>query len=188
MALSFSLNDAERDYLSRVARLAIESALAGRDAARPPEPPASAGAAAAGPDTLRRALGSFVTLTLDGRLRGCIGTIVGREPLFLNVWRMARAAAFEDPRFPPLTVREWPETASHISVLDELTPCPDPQAIEVGRTARSCPAIHGAQRRFSAAGARGTGLGSRDLPGTALRQGGPARRQLARARRAAVLV
>ena len=133
MALSFSLNDAERDYLSRVARLAIESALAGRDASRPPEPPASAGAAAAGPDTLRRALGSFVTLTLDGRLRGCIGTIVGREPLFLNVWRMARAAAFEDPRFPPLTVREWPETASHISVLDELTPCPDPQAIEVGR-------------------------------------------------------
>ena len=75
MALSFSLNDAERDYLSRVARLAIESALAGRDASRPPEPPASAGAAAAGPDTLRRALGSFVTLTLDGRLRGCIGTM-----------------------------------------------------------------------------------------------------------------
>ncbi len=133
MALSFALNDAERDYLGRVARLSIESVLAGKDAAGPPEPPTSAAATAAGPDTVRRALGSFVTLTINGGLRGCIGTIVGREPLFLNVWRMARAAAFEDPRFPPLTLREWPETVSHISVLDELTPCPDPQAVEVGR-------------------------------------------------------
>ena len=76
---------------------------------------------------------SFVTLTTDGRLRGCIGTIVGREPLYLNLWRMARAAAFEDPRFPSLTLREWAGAALHISVLDELTPCPDPEAIEVGR-------------------------------------------------------
>lgn len=39
MALSFSLNDAERAYLSRVIRLSIESVLAGKIAACPPEPP-----------------------------------------------------------------------------------------------------------------------------------------------------
>ncbi|MGE9984719.1 AmmeMemoRadiSam system protein A [Desulfovibrio sp. SGI.169] len=132
MALSFSLNNAERAYLSRVARLSIESVLAGK-AACAPEPPAGEDATATGRGALRRALGAFVTLSLGGDLRGCMGVIAGREPLFLNVWRMARAAAFEDPRFPPLHPREWPETAVRISVLDELTPCPDPQAVEVGR-------------------------------------------------------
>lgn len=133
MALSFSLNDAERAYLSRLARLSIESVLAGKDAACPPEPPADTDAGETGPGSLRRALGAFVTLDRGGSLRGCMGVIVSREPLFLNVWRMARAAAFEDPRFPPLSLREWAETGSHVSVLDELTPCNDPQAIEVGR-------------------------------------------------------
>ena len=82
---------------------------------------------------LRRPLGAFVTITLGGNLRGCIGTIVGREPLEENVWRMARAAALEDPRFPPLTAREWERAELEISVLDELTPCPDPALVEVGR-------------------------------------------------------
>ena len=127
MGVTFSLNDEERQWLSRLARESITTALEGREASPPPLPSALAGGA------LAQSLGSFVTLNKNGDLRGCIGNMVGREPLWQNVWRMARAAAFEDPRFPPLTVREWPETASHISVLDELTPCPDPQAIEVGR-------------------------------------------------------
>lgn len=135
MALSFRLSDAEQSYLARLARLSIESELAGRPDALPPEP--ECGEAAAGAEaascSLRRALGSFVTLTLQGQLRGCIGTIAGREPLYRNVWRMARAAAFEDPRFPPLTLREWGGATLHISVLDELAPCPDPTAVKVGR-------------------------------------------------------
>lgn len=135
MALSFSLSDAERAYLARLARMSIESKLAGRPQALPPEPECCAATAGSetAPCALRRALGSFVTLTLQGQLRGCIGAITGREPLYRNVWRMARAAAFDDPRFLPLTLPEWGGADLHISVLDELTPCPDPTAIEVGR-------------------------------------------------------
>lgn len=135
MGLSFSLSEAEQAYLARLARLSIESGLAGRSNALPPEPEckeATAGAETAS-CTLRRALGSFITLTLQGQLRGCIGTVQGREPLYQNVWRMARAAAFEDPRFAPLTLPEWGRAALQISVLDELAPCPDPTAVEVGR-------------------------------------------------------
>ena len=135
MALSFSLSDSERAYLARLARMSIESVLAGRPEALPPEP--ECGVVTAGTETtsctLRRALGSFVTITVQGSLRGCIGAVVGREPLYQNVWHMARSAAFEDPRFPPLMLQQWGEAALHISVLDELSPCPDPEAVEVGR-------------------------------------------------------
>ena len=64
---------------------------------------------------------------------GCIGNMVGREPLWQNVWRMARAAAFEDPRFPALDAEEWPHCHLHISVLGPLSPCPDPARIVIGR-------------------------------------------------------
>lgn len=127
MGVTFSLNDEERRWLSRLARQSIETALAGRHTAVPDPPPELAGG------TLSALLGSFVTLNKDGDLRGCIGTMLGREPLWQNVWRMARAAAFEDPRFPPLSAAEWPQCSLHISVLGPLSPCPDPQQIVIGR-------------------------------------------------------
>ncbi|MBQ7456911.1 MAG: AmmeMemoRadiSam system protein A [Desulfovibrio sp.] len=82
---------------------------------------------------MSRNLGSFVTLSLNGQLRGCIGSILGREPLYQNIWHMAKQAAFSDPRFPPLTVSEWPQCAIEISVLDEPSLCPDPSLIEIGK-------------------------------------------------------
>lgn len=182
MSLSFSLSEAERTYLARLARMSIESKLAGTPPSLPPEPdcrPASTETGAA-VCTLRRALGSFVTLTMQGQLRGCIGAVIGREPLYQNVWRMAGAAAFEDPRFPPLTLPEWGKAALHISVLDELTPCPDPEAVEVGRHGLGA-AIYGSQRRVSTPGSCGTGLGSKSVPEQSLPQGGFAARKLARA-------
>lgn len=90
MGVSFSLNDEERQWLSRLARESITTALEGREVVPPPLPSALAGG------TLAQSLGSFVTLNKDGDLRGCIGNMVGREPLWQNVWRMARAAAFEE--------------------------------------------------------------------------------------------
>lgn len=126
MSLSFSLSDAEKTFLGDQAKKAIESRLfdlADVEPARPGE----------NETILRRDLGSFVTLTLNGQLRGCIGTIVASEPLFLNVWRMARSAAFNDPRFPPLTRNEWGPLAMEISVLDAPSPCPNPDEIEIGR-------------------------------------------------------
>ena len=135
MTLSFSLSEADRAYLARLARMSIESELAGRSHVRPPEPECAdvTDGNATSSCVLRSALGAFVTLTLREQLRGCVGSITGREPLYQNVWHMARAAAFEDPRFPPLTLREWGNVALHISVLDEPAPCPDPTTIEVGR-------------------------------------------------------
>jgi len=49
------------------------------------------------------------------------------------VWDMARSAAFEDPRFPPLTRGEFQAVEYEISILSPLAPCPDPERVEVGR-------------------------------------------------------
>ena len=50
---------------------------------------------------------AFVTLTLDGHLRGCIGSLTAHRPLAEDVTANALAAAFDDPRFPPLTAAEF---------------------------------------------------------------------------------
>jgi hypothetical protein len=68
-------------------------------------------------DWLRKDGASFVTLRLAGELRGCIGTIDARRPLGEDVARNARAAAYRDPRFPPVTAAERPELQIEVSVL-----------------------------------------------------------------------
>jgi MEMO1 family protein len=60
--------------------------------------------------------GVFVTLTQDGRLRGCIGRHEADVPLYQLVPQMAKAAAFDDPRFPPLRADELDRTLIKISV------------------------------------------------------------------------
>ncbi len=132
MGLSFSLDAAQREFLGRQAELAISSILNNDPQARPllPDPECSASEHGF---TMNRKLGSFVTLSIRHNLRGCIGTIIGQEPLYLNVWNMARAAAFNDPRFPPLQENEWPQVKMEISVLDAPTRCMNPQEIEIGR-------------------------------------------------------
>jgi hypothetical protein len=57
-------------------------------------------------DTLSRPSACFVTLNLAGKLRGCVGTILPKEPLAEAVQRYAQAAAFEDKRFQPVTLDE----------------------------------------------------------------------------------
>jgi AmmeMemoRadiSam system protein A len=59
----------------------------------------------------------FVTLTEDGTLRGCIGSIEPYRPLRDDVRHNARAAAFADPRFPPLTADELPRVRIEVSLL-----------------------------------------------------------------------
>jgi AmmeMemoRadiSam system protein A len=125
-AIDFSLSDDERASLSALACRAIEDELAGR---KQPDIAASAPKQAA----LRAPAGAFVTLHSQGRLRGCIGSLLPREPLYATVSHMARAAAFQDPRFPPLRQEEWPGVSVEISVLSPPTRCPDPKLIEIGR-------------------------------------------------------
>ena len=68
-------------------------------------------------DWLRAHGASFVTLRLDGELRGCIGSIEARRPLGDDVAHSARAAAYRDPRFSPVTREEIPRLAVEVSVL-----------------------------------------------------------------------
>ena len=65
---------------------------------------------------------TFVTLKQAGELRGCIGSLEPRRPLGVDVRENAIAAAFRDPRFPPLTAREFATTSIEVSLLtrDEL--------------------------------------------------------------------
>jgi hypothetical protein len=65
---------------------------------------------------------SFVTLTKDGELRGCIGSLQATRPLGQDVASNARAAAFEDPRFPKLTRDEWASCAVEVSLLSTPKP------------------------------------------------------------------
>ncbi len=60
---------------------------------------------------------SFVTLTQNGELRGCIGNLEADRALRTDVQANARAAAFHDPRFPALTLQDYPDLQIEVSVL-----------------------------------------------------------------------
>ncbi len=63
---------------------------------------------------------SFVTLTQQGQLRGCIGTLEARRSLLSDVKANAVAAALHDPRFTPLAVTELPDTEIEVSLLSAM--------------------------------------------------------------------
>lgn len=72
------------------------------------------------PAWARRSGASFVTLTGDDGLLGCIGSLEARRPLAHDVAANALAAAFDDPRFPPLTAAQFVGLAIEVSVLGPL--------------------------------------------------------------------
>jgi AmmeMemoRadiSam system protein A len=74
------------------------------------------------PAALRREVGAFVTLTIDGALNGCIGNIEGAEPLGVAVPRLAWSAAFADPRLPALRADQYERLTISISILSPLAP------------------------------------------------------------------
>ncbi|HEY5124509.1 MAG TPA: AmmeMemoRadiSam system protein A [Ignavibacteria bacterium] len=69
---------------------------------------------------LKKHMGAFVTLNIDGNLHGCIGRFASTDPLYEVVNQMAIAAAFEDTRFPPLSKDEFNKLKIEISVLGPL--------------------------------------------------------------------
>jgi AmmeMemoRadiSam system protein A len=116
------LDDSQRKELLGIARRALEGYVgAGRI---PPGEGAPGKLAAPG--------AAFVTLTKNGRLRGCIGYTEAVAPLFKVVQECAVAAATEDPRFPPVSTNELPSLRVEISVLTPLFPI-RPEEVEVGR-------------------------------------------------------
>ena len=84
---------------------------------------------------------TFVTLTKQGELRGCIGTLHPVRPLILDVNYNAYAAAFEDPRFPPLKPHEKAFLELSISILS--TPEPFPVESEQDLIDRLNPGVDG---------------------------------------------
>jgi len=73
-------------------------------------------------DELQAVRASFVTLDRLGQLRGCIGHLEAYLPLVEDVAENAFAAAFRDPRFPPLAASELADLEIHISVLTPAEP------------------------------------------------------------------
>jgi len=74
------------------------------------------------PEPLGEPGAAFVTLTRGAELRGCIGSLEARRALVEDVAENAYAAAFRDPRFPPLSEGERAELSIHISVLSPPEP------------------------------------------------------------------
>jgi AmmeMemoRadiSam system protein B/AmmeMemoRadiSam system protein A len=72
------------------------------------------------PDDLKKPMGAFVTLKINGALRGCIGRFFSEEPLYNVVSESAISSAFEDPRFSPLTKDEYKVTNIEITVIGPL--------------------------------------------------------------------
>jgi AmmeMemoRadiSam system protein A len=84
---------------------------------------------------------TFVTLTIDGQLRGCIGRLQASRPLAEDVAANAIAAAFDDPRFPPLRREEFAAVRFEVSLL---SPAEDfPVRDEADACARLRPGIDG---------------------------------------------
>ena len=116
------LTTEQRRHLLRIARESIQAVLDGRR----PEP-------AAPDEELRQPAGSFVTLTRDGELRGCIGSIHPVAPLYQAVSNSAVNAAFRDPRFLPLQKEELAEIEIEISVMGPIEAVTNVEEIVVGR-------------------------------------------------------
>jgi AmmeMemoRadiSam system protein A len=119
--MSFNLSGEEKRLLIQTAREAIQSRLE----KRPPRYPLPT-------ENLKTVCGAFVTLHHRGKLRGCIGFVVARAPLIETVKEAAQSAAFQDPRFAPLTRNELEDVSLEISVLSPLEPISSLEAIEVG--------------------------------------------------------
>ena len=82
---------------------------------------------------LNQHLGAFVTLTIQGQLRGCIGRFEPDMPVAEVVQQMALAAATEDPRFAPVTLVELQKIRIEISALTPRRKITDINEIQVGK-------------------------------------------------------
>jgi len=105
------INPEEKKTLLTIARQAIEKTLSGEEL-----PPLSKEGL---PPGLFEPGACFVTLTKAGQLRGCVGSIQATQALVKDVRDRSIAAAFEDPRFPPVKPQELKEIEIEVSTLTE---------------------------------------------------------------------
>ena len=108
------LTDGERAQLLDAAHQALEHVVR---TGRPPKV-----AVGSFPMALRALRKTFVTLEIDGNLRGCMGTVQPVNPLVRDVVENACKSAMQDPRFGPLTAAELPKLAVTVSILSHNRP------------------------------------------------------------------
>jgi len=120
------LSQAEQKLLLELARSTLQSYLKNIQVPQPKENQFSAY------PKLGENLGVFVTLREKGELRGCIGSIIGVEPLYRGVMANAIQAAVDDPRFPPLQQKELERVEIEISVMTPLRLISDHHSIRLG--------------------------------------------------------
>lgn len=114
MTDSTKLTDPEGKYLLDVARKTIQQELF-KDETKPNQSELTS-------PKFSEKRGTFVTLTTNGDLRGCIGHIIPQESLLEGIKENAINAAFRDPRFNPLSKKEWEKVKIEISILTAPTP------------------------------------------------------------------
>lgn len=103
-------------YLLSIARKTIEEELYSRKNQKEKD--------AGLPPIFNEQRGTFVTLTIGGNLRGCIGHIIPQESLIEGIRTNAINSAFRDPRFRPLNKEEWKNIKIEISILTDPKPLP----------------------------------------------------------------
>jgi AmmeMemoRadiSam system protein A len=123
VGVDLGLSESEKKTLHQIAKTVIENKARGKTV---PEFKIDS-------LILKENRGAFVSLHKKGQLRGCIGYIEGKGPLHKTIEEMAEAAAFRDPRFPPLIEQELSELQIEISVLTPLKKIIDINEIEVGK-------------------------------------------------------
>jgi MEMO1 family protein len=121
----FSFTEEEKNELFTIARNSINSGLAGNKDYKIDEKAMS--------QKFHTPMGAFVTLKINGILRGCIGRFISSAPLYEVVKASAYSSAFEDPRFFPITKNEFEKCEMEITVLGPLRKINNINEIVLGR-------------------------------------------------------
>jgi MEMO1 family protein len=121
----FSFTDEEKALLFKLARNSIQSVLFENIKSDTDEKYI--------PPKFKIPMGAFVTLKINGVLRGCIGRFISSDQLYEVVIASAKSSAFEDPRFSPLSKEEYARTEIEITVLGPLKKIKDKSEIVLGK-------------------------------------------------------
>lgn len=85
------------------------------------------------PEVFKKPFGAFVTIKINGKLRGCIGRFVSSDPLYEAVLESSKSSAFDDPRFSPLSKDEYNEADLEITVLGPMRKIDNINEIVLGK-------------------------------------------------------
>ena len=121
----FKLTENDKIYLLELARNTITNYLSSKSTTETGNQPVS--------DNVMVPAGAFVTLKINGQLRGCIGNFAAEKSLYETVEQMAVAAAINDPRFLPVTANEMSRIEIEISVLTPLHKIESIDEFELGK-------------------------------------------------------